>query len=178
MTYDRTAYRWYHNADGVNKRFKTAPDTSWSLGRFGFSKSKVTMTYNFNTADCVPAMKRYGKKTVALDRTGRNEAARICEQFHGPRPEGFVVRHLCLNDSCAPNGFVCCNPDHIKWDSQAANVSDVIAKGIHISQTEEFHTVDHKRSGGIAATSKIRVCERCGHTGKYPSFGHHIRKCL
>jgi hypothetical protein len=77
----------------------------------------------------------------------------------------------------APNGFVCCNPEHIKWDTQLANVHDVIAKGIHISQTCK-PTKEIASAGGKSVTAKIQICERCGHTGKFPSFGYHIKRCL
>ena len=175
MSYDRSAYKWY-NKDGVKKRFKTPPDDTWSEGRPGFTKGKTQCDYLFDTTDCVPAKMRYGTKEIALDKNGRNEAARICEMFHGPRPAGLVCRHLCQNDSMAPNGFVCCNPNHIKWDTHAENMRDVIRKGIHISQTCK-PTHDVCSAGGKAITSKIQVCEHCGHTGKYPSFGWHIKKC-
>lgn len=172
MTYDRSAYKWY-NKDGINKRFKTPPDMTWSEGRHGFSKPKVVVHYNFDTEDCVPGQTRYGEKGPSKNST---EMRRVCREYHGPRPSGLVCRHLCDNDSMAPNGFICVNPRHIKWDTQAANVADVIAKGMHISQTNKA-TKATRQAGGRAVTAKVQVCERCGHTGKLPSFGWHKKRC-
>jgi hypothetical protein len=132
--------------------------------------------------DCIPVTYAYNSKHGAagcyiIESGAKRICRETCLAHHGPRPSAAVVRHLCENDSTAPNGFVCCNPEHIKWDSAAANIKDIMTKGKHISQSEEFHKSDNKKIGGIAATSKVRVCEHCGHIGKYPSFGFHIRKC-
>lgn len=49
----------------------------------------------------------------------------VMPKFHGKRPKDMVARHLCLNDSCAPNGFTCCNPKHLEWNTQLENVRDL-----------------------------------------------------
>jgi hypothetical protein len=175
-TYDRSAYTWY-TKDGIPKRFITPPDETWTKGRVGFAKPTSPNVYAFETDSCVPARSRYSGRQIAVGRVGMVEASRICEQFQGPRPRGLVCRHICENDSGAPNGFICCNPRHIKWDTQAANVADVITKGKHISQTHK-PTLAMCSAGGKAATAKVQVCERCGHTGKLPSFGWHKRTCV
>jgi hypothetical protein len=174
--YDRTLYAWYTDTLGQCKRFKEHPGTGWTEGRPGFAKPKCPVQYDFDTDDCIPARSRYRGGLAATAATGRNEAMRVCTQFHGSRPKGLVCRHLCLNDSMAPNGFVCVNPRHIKWDTQKANVGDILAKGLHMSQTHPA-TPATCSIGGKAAAAQTRMCKHCGHVGRLPSFWHHAKKC-
>lgn len=42
----------------------------------------------------------------------------VCERAHGPKPEGLEVRHLCFKR-------LCCNRQHVKWDTHAENMLDI-----------------------------------------------------
>jgi len=49
----------------------------------------------------------------------------IMEYHHGKKPfPKAVIRHLCANDSKFPNGFTCCNPKHLEWNTQSQNTKD------------------------------------------------------
>jgi hypothetical protein len=45
----------------------------------------------------------------------------VCEQYHGPRPMGMEVRHLCGRAACY-------NPNHLRWGTSAENGQD---KALH-----------------------------------------------
>jgi|JI9StandDraft_1071089.scaffolds.fasta_scaffold189354_2 hypothetical protein len=48
----------------------------------------------------------------------------VCEHFHGPKPvPGMVACHSHTGNRH------CCNPRHIRWDTQAANLADRIVHG-------------------------------------------------
>jgi len=55
-------------------------------------------------------------------------ARQACTIAHGRAPPGYVVRHLCVNDSMADRrgegSFVCVNPAHIEWNTRKQNVGD------------------------------------------------------
>ena len=55
-------------------------------------------------------------------------ATQACESAHGPRPPGYVVRHLCPNDTYlkwrGEGSFVCINPAHIEWNTRKQNTAD------------------------------------------------------
>ena len=53
---------------------------------------------------------------------GNTQIVKLMEYHHGPRPKGYVICHLCENDSCAPNGFTCCNPNHLMWGTVQQNI--------------------------------------------------------
>ncbi len=61
--------------------------------------------------------KPMGRSGAALQRV--YEAT---EERCGPRPPGYVCRHLCENDSNAPNGFICMI--HTEWNTQSVNLLD------------------------------------------------------
>lgn len=53
------------------------------------------------------------------DRSSRVQLAHqiVCELYHGDRPEGKEVRHLC-------NTKVCLNPAHLCWGNRSENMLD------------------------------------------------------
>lgn len=60
---------------------------------------------------------RDGRGYFTLD-SKRQLAYRVIWQiFHGPIPEGQVVRHKCNNE-------VCCNPNHLQLGTQGDNETD------------------------------------------------------
>lgn len=46
----------------------------------------------------------------------------ICTMTHGPRPDGFIMRHLCDNKRCI-------RPEHIEWATPAENLQDARLRG-------------------------------------------------
>ena len=43
----------------------------------------------------------------------------VCEWYHGPRPPGLQVRHLCRNGQRG-----CFNPRHMRWGTAKENAAD------------------------------------------------------
>lgn len=73
-------------------------------------------------SECIPAKlkfkDKYATKVVGLSR---------CKDVMPPKPDDerrYIVRHLCENDSSMPNGFVCCNPEHVCWGTWSQNRLD------------------------------------------------------
>jgi hypothetical protein len=60
---------------------------------------------------------------------GRNRAMHVavCILAHGERPAGKVVAHVCVNDTHGE--FVCGNPRHVRWATQAENLADRLTRG-------------------------------------------------
>lgn len=66
--------------------------------------------------------KRYGRFRFKGRMENANRVALILAKGEPADPE-LVASHT----GC--DGSLCCNPRHLKWDSQAANVAEAIAKG-------------------------------------------------
>lgn len=68
-----------------------------------------------------------GKNKGKLSRSAK-VAVRVCETAHGPRPPGYVCRHLCANDSYVKargeDAYVCIHPAHIEWSTSKQNNQD------------------------------------------------------
>ncbi|WP_396275717.1 NUMOD4 motif-containing HNH endonuclease [Gordonia sp. AC31] len=87
----------------------------------------------------------------------------VCAAFHGPRPEGNVVRHL--------NGDYLDNrAENLAWGTYAENTQDMIAHGnaywsnqTHCIRGHEF-TPENTRTGGGRRT--CRACERIRSVAK------------
>lgn len=64
----------------------------------------------------------YGQVRVG---TGTHRVHRLaCELAHGAPPPDHVARH---SDACATDGGagrLCCNPDHLRWGTEAENAAD------------------------------------------------------
>jgi hypothetical protein len=66
--------------------------------------------------------KRYGRFRFRGRMENANRVALIL--FAGPPPADDAIASHTVCD-----GSLCCNPRHLKWDSQAANMAEAIAKG-------------------------------------------------
>lgn len=67
------------------------------------------------------AGKGYGQISVGNQK--QDYAHRVSYSlYHGPIPEGYVVRHKCDNPCC-------CNPDHLEVGSQKDNMQDCKERG-------------------------------------------------
>ena len=76
------------------------------------------------TSKCIPAVvtrkgKNFGKYASI------SHSKLLVRKMLGPPPfPKALARHLCQNDSMAPNGFVCCNPEHVVWGTHTENIRD------------------------------------------------------
>lgn len=69
--------------------------------------------------------KGYGRVQVRrVPRTARLVHQVVCEWYHGPRPEGMQVRHLCGHGHLG-----CFTPAHLRWGTAAENSADKVTHG-------------------------------------------------
>ena len=103
--------------------------------------------------ECVPAV-HYLTGEIMGGASGRNKARRILEKREGPPPFGKAVcRHLCENDSMAPNGFVC--TVHTTWGTRSENEMD---------KSPETRA---KGANSPHNPNKLQTtCPHCGKTGQ------------
>jgi hypothetical protein len=75
-----------------------------------------------------PHFDRYGYGRVALSMDSKpktwKRATLVALAFHGPRPEGMIVRHL---DNDTGND----RPENLEWATQSVNMFDRVAAGTH-----------------------------------------------
>jgi hypothetical protein len=121
------------------------------------------------STECVPAVgKKAGQYINACH--GRRLARTELIKRDGPPPfPQAVCRHLCKNDSLAPNGFVCTL--HTVWGTQKENVMD---------RSEETRKVVGKKrasAGGKTVGSIERTCPYCSRTIKGPTYFRHLKAC-
>ena len=110
--------------------------------------------------DCVPAVLKHAyrgrsKGDYCSKQRGKNQAREELWKRDGLSWfPGAVCRHLCENDSEAPNGFVCLK--HTVWGTVTENNRDQ----------------GHKHSCYIE-----RVCPHCGLSMRGPGYFQHIKNC-
>ena len=135
--------------------------------------------------ECVAAV-HYLTGEILSAGSGRCKARRILEQREGPPPfHKAVCRHLCKNDSMAPNGFVCTR--HTTWGTYSENMMDRSpenrAKGVI---TAGFIGCRNggKIGGKVAKLSPLNAinievtCPHCGKVGtKLPMSRWHFDNC-
>jgi hypothetical protein len=119
--------------------------------------------------ECVPAVHHKTGEFMKAS-SAKYKARKILEEREGPRPiPGAICRHLCKNDSMAPNGFVCTL--HTTWGTYAENEMDkspeMRAKGGKISANKPD------------SNCRLEVtCHHCGKVGaKLPMGRWHGDNC-
>jgi len=136
--------------------------------------------------ECIPARKKNGE--VLTGRGGRGKARWSLQEREGPPPfEKAVCRHLCANDSTAPNGFVCVL--HTVWGTASENAMDrspemraKVAKNLviagKIGGKISVQSPNHI-SKSPNSPAKLQVtCPHCGKTGnKMPMLRWHLDRC-
>ena len=145
--------------------------------------------------ECVPAIRtRNGKKKgqYASPGYGITLARKELEKRDGPcPPDKDLCRHLCENDSGAPNGFVCTL--HTVWGTYSENSMDkpeevrkkfgkeVSKLGGKVAGRKAVESGQIQKicaTGGKASSSIERTCEHCGKTMKGPVyFRYHGDNC-
>ena len=125
--------------------------------------------------ECIPA--RTLKGEIAKPIYGISIMRHAMNQAFGPRPNGLVIRHLCENDSTARNGFVCCNVDHMVYDTQKRNVADQLLKPENVETRRYWMRMNSNSAAGGKVSGKIScsieyTCPICKKTGTGPS---HLR---
>jgi len=138
-------------------------------------------------SDCIPVV--LGRDTsngkagsYANPEYARRVVKKILTQYH--KLESFKGRaekvhvhtcHLCKNDSVAPNGFVCKNPEHLYFGTASENTMDVPAEirkkiassggkigGKHRSPNGGRIAVKKAIANGNHFTQQKSACIHCG----------------
>jgi len=133
---------------------------------------------------CVPAVDKNGK--ILLDREGRRKARLHLELREGPFPfQKAICRHLCKNDSMAPNGFVCTL--HTTWGTYSENMMDRSTES-KVKSGRNGGRISGKISGKIVApiinarpdhpNKTLATCPHCDKvTTKMNIHRHHLDRC-
>ena len=132
-------------------------------------------------SDCVPALNRDGSYSKKGGHANR-QMYKALEEREGPRPfQKAVCRHLCKNDSTAPNGFVCTL--HTTWGTTSENCQDKSPE----TRAKSARIAGKHRSpngGKIGANkpdhpNKVQVtCPHCGKVGaKMVMARWHFDRC-
>ena len=103
---------------------------------------------------CKGCVIKQGENKGKWSRSSRPAVA-ACEAAHGPRPEGYVVRHLCPNDSNVnrrgEGAFICINPAHIEWNTYKQNGLDAAH---NISAAKKGKPMSEEQKQKISAAKK------------------------
>ena len=139
-------------------------------------------------SECVPARKLNGE--IATGGTAFSKMYEALQEREGPRPPGMICRHLCKNDSIAPNGFVCIL--HTTWGTRSENCMDrspeTRARGPKIAGKIGGKIAGQKNveSGWLKLLNnrpdqpqKLQVtCPHCGKTGQHRAMMRwHFDRC-
>jgi hypothetical protein len=124
--------------------------------------------------DCVPAVYSIGEKkgqVIRCEGSGARKAREALIARDGPPPfPKAVCRHLCKNDSEAPNGFVCTL--HTVWGTQKENSLD------RDSNDRKKGGKKSGKEGGKTTMSISRTCPHCSKTMKGAVyFKYHGDNC-
>jgi hypothetical protein len=131
-------------------------------------------------SECVPARKKNGE--IAKGGNTYKIMWKALEGREGPRPfQKAICRHLCKNDSTAPNGFVCVL--HTTWGTLSQNMMDRSAQ-CRTQSASKAGKIGGKISGKIVGNrpdqpQKLQVtCPHCGKTGTMrPMMRWHFDRC-
>lgn len=102
--------------------------------------------------------------------------------------------HLCKNDSSAPNGFVCVNPEHLYFGTISENnldKPDDVRKDAAVNAAKSvknrhnpLNDPEVRTRAGLSSfkseksnTKKINTCEYCGKQTKGPAHYVHEKYC-
>ena len=111
--------------------------------------------------NCYGHVSTKGKNKGKLSRH-KGCAVNACEVAHGPRPPGYVVRHLCDNDSmCNKRGkdaFICVNKDHIEWGTYKQNAQDAAhnMSAVKKGRKRKPFTQEHRDSLSAAMSAALK----------------------
>lgn len=107
-----------------------------------------------------PHITRAGYRQIVLRRDGRSTSRLICqlvcEAFHGPRPQGMVVRHL---DGDSRND----TPENLAWGTCLENAQDMRDHGTHFNTLKTHCKNGHPFSPGNTRRREDggRRCRTC-----------------
>ena len=148
-------------------------------------------------SDCIPVVNQINHKNgkkgeYSKPRQGCSKAKKALmkhhklESFNGNN-EKVHTCHLCKNDSSAPNGFVCKNPEHLYFGSVSENMMDKPTE-IRKKTALAGAKVGSKKGGSIGAKSQLKrgthnslrraKCIHCGHESNIPTIARlHNNRC-
>lgn len=119
-----------------------------------------------------PMPDKDGYHRCNLTRDGRQHTRRVAhivaEMWHGPRPAGFVLRHL---DGCRTNN----TPANLRWGTHQENHDDAIAHGTQVRGHQVNTSRLTEESVRAILASDAPAHEIAPQYGVTPSTIYHIR---
>ena len=155
------------------------------------------------TSSCIPSVltkdwrgKKAGDYTATqMGRINAKESLKDYLQLSGTTSRQIHACHMCNNDSTAPNGFVCMNPQHLYFGSALENSydrpEDLRSKpgkvGGKAPNSQKQKDVASKICGknaktamanGNHANQQTHTCPHCNKIGKGPVMKrYHFDNC-
>ena len=157
------------------------------------TKSQRQSHTNTSSA-CIPVVNQINHKNgkkgeYSKPRQGCSKAKKALmkhhklESFNGNN-EKVHTCHLCKNDSSAPNGFVCKNPEHLYFGSHSENEMDkppeVRKRGGSIGGSKHKSPNGSKQAiaNGNHSFQQKRTCIYCGYVSSPAVIGRlHNDRC-
>lgn len=143
---------YYEVSDSGHVRTIARTVTVPTSGRSWWQESRILRPYRTSSV---------GYLTLKLKAEGRAQARRIhslvLEAFVGPRPPGMVACHI---DGDHDNN----TPSNLRWDTQAANIRDLIRHGKHVHLNKTHCKRGHLFDGlntYVNPSSGGRQCRQC-----------------
>ena len=90
----------------------------------GTLRQTIDAALSSDTDDCILWPHGTSKGKYGSFMGGRAHPV-VCEEAHGPRPDGMEASHTC-------GVSLCINPRHLRWDSPKGNQSDRRNHGTHL----------------------------------------------
>ena len=124
------------------------------------------------TTDCYGYIVKQGKNKGAYSLHLRHPKKALRELLGIDEFKSYSVNvcHKCLNDSTAPNGFICMNPLHLYFGTPSENSYDKAVS----NRTKPGKT---SIAGNKHNTKKLHTCPHCGRQIKGPAYFSHVKAC-
>ena len=135
--------------------------------------TKAQRQAHTNTSSaCIPARNKY-TDTLQLN-TNKHKQALLAElniePFDGTQHKIHTI-HMCNNDTTAPNGFICINPEHLFFGTRKENFA-------YKSKEKRGAALNKAIKNGNHVNQQKRKCIYCGFVSNPPNIGrYHNENC-
>jgi hypothetical protein len=99
-------------------------------------------------------------RTVGINGRTHRVHSLIAEAYHGPRPPGFVTRHL---DGSSDNN----TPGNVVWGTQSENVMDAVRQGTWSSPRGSKHYNSKLSEDDVILIRRMRGRVTCKQLGEF-----------